>query len=71
MAGMFPMGQNVPYDFLKITLTGLYGRNFFRAPSIPLQKARLFKAFQASLSQFSPSQAFLIGHNTLKNEQHS
>ena len=31
-------------------------------PPIPPQQTRIFKAFQASLREFNPFQAFMVGH---------
>lgn len=62
--GSVSHGTNDPYDFSKLTLTGIYGRNFLRHPSISPRNARIFNRFQASSSEFNPFQAFMVGHNT-------
>ena len=51
-----PNGANAP-------LTGIYGRNFLRHPSISPRNARIFNRFQASSSEFNPFQAFMVGHS--------
>ena len=61
--GSVSHGTNDPYDFSKLTLTGIYGLNFLRHPSISPRNARIFNRFQASSSEFNPFQAFMVGHN--------
>lgn len=46
----------------RMPLTGIYGCYFFIPPSIPPQKARILKTFQASSSARPPFQVFRAGY---------